>query len=62
MLNINEYRKMFADKLTETTSFDDAFRKCIHRAYQHGVSDTTKDWDEARVDVIGQNGNDGLHY
>lgn len=21
-----------------------------------------KDWDESRVDTIGQNGNDGLHY
>lgn len=22
----------------------------------------TEDWDEARIDVIGCNGNDGLHY
>ena len=20
------------------------------------------DWDEARIDVVGQNGNDGIHY
>jgi hypothetical protein len=39
MLDINEYRLMFADKLKETGSFDDAFRKVIHRSYQHGVKD-----------------------
>ena len=39
MIDINEYRTMFAEKLKETTSFDDAFRKVIHRAYQAGIVD-----------------------
>ena len=32
--------------------------KCIGNC----TKDHANDWDESRVDVIGQNGNDGLHY
>lgn len=27
-----------------------------------GSGDNREDWDEARIDIIGQNGNDGDHY
>ncbi len=34
---------------------------CLHDALERSVSDSDE-WPEERVDVIGQNGNDGLHY
>ena len=44
MLHIDEYRKMFAEKLTETMSLDAAFRKVIHRAYQHGFKEAKEEY------------------
>lgn len=38
------------DRKTFEDNFDAIFRK------------PKEDWDEDRIDVIGQNGNDGLHY
>lgn len=29
---------------------------------KHKEKNTANDWDEKRLDIIGQNGNDGLHY
>lgn len=29
--------------------------------YIHLINDDD-DWDEERIDIIGQNGNDGIHY
>lgn len=34
----------------------------IHVNYNHPMSAIQMDWDEKRMDIIGQNGNDGLHY
>jgi len=71
MINVTELRKIFADKLLATDNFDDALIKSLWIAYQQGIDDTkatinsyliSDDWDEARVDTVGSNGNDGLHY
>jgi hypothetical protein len=74
MINITELRKAFADKLAKTDNFDDALIKVLWLAYQAGVNDTINEvsgytqpfnnveWDETRIDTIGSNGNDGLHY
>lgn len=65
MINITELRKEFSNKLAKTDNFDDALIKVLWLAYQKGVSDTVNQvngWDEDRIDTIGQNGNDGLHY
>ena len=51
MIDINEYRTMFAEKLKETTSFDDAFRKVIHRAYQAGIVDA---YVESKFELVGK--------
>lgn len=50
--------------------FEDNFEKIFGKkdkvAYPpltpHEPLEPAKDWDEERVDVIGSNGNDGLHY
>lgn len=39
MLDINDYRRMFANKLLETGSLDDAFQKIVHHVYQKGIQD-----------------------
>jgi len=70
MINVTELRKIFSDKLLVTDNFDEALIKVLWVAYQQGVDDSTVnitnyasvDWDESRVDIVGSNGNDGLHY
>jgi hypothetical protein len=70
MINVTELRKIFADKLILTNNFDEALIKVLWVAYQQGVDDNmatvnsylSGDWDESRVDIVGSNGNDGLHY
>jgi len=70
MINVTELRKIFSDKLLATNNFDEALIKVLWVAYQQGVDDNmatvnsylSGDWDEDRVDIVGSNGNDGLHY
>jgi len=76
MINLTELRKVFADKLIKTDSFDEALTKALWTAYKQGIEDNkdgteskylsyfvnNAEWDEQRIDTIGQNGNEGLHY
>lgn len=61
MINLTELRKVFSDKLIKTDSFDEAFAKIVWVAYKQGIADGGE-WNEKRQDIIGQNGNEGLHY
>ena len=39
-----------------------AYEQIFGKKKSNGGWKPPTDWDEARVDTIGQNGNDGLHY
>lgn len=70
MISVDVLRQVYADKLRATGSHDQAFTKAVWMAYKHGIADQITDKvntdffvnGESRMDVIGQNGNDGLHY
>ena len=51
------YRKLNAD---QQKAFEDNFDRIFGKKKLNIVEN--EKWDEKRVDVIGQNGNDGLHY
>jgi len=50
------YRKLNSD---QQKAFEDNFDKIFGKKKLNIVED---EWDEKRVDVVGSNGNDGLHY
>jgi hypothetical protein len=39
MINLTELRKVFADKLIKTDSFDEALTKALWTAYKQGLKD-----------------------
>jgi len=41
---------------------DTVVDKDYYKRLQQMAKDMNEPWDEERVDIIGQNGNDGLHY
>lgn len=58
------FRKPFDQQEPKCSCLDSAYER---KAMQDGlvknpVFDENIEWNEKRVDVIGQNGNDGLHY
>lgn len=52
--------KRFTAPASKHQSWSEFYKN--HANCQHYLSNKNEDWDEARVDIIGQNGNDGLHY
>lgn len=76
MIDLNKIKPIFAEKLLRTGSFDEAMMKVCWICYSAGVeegkatmpeypmsqTEYNRAWDEARIDTIGQNGNDGEHY
>ena len=38
------------------------FEENFERIFGKKEKSKNTDWDEKRVDIVGQNGNDGLHY
>ena len=69
MITIEKVREVFVEKLAATDCFNLAFKKAVWTAflagYEQGSNErlqTQPKWDEIRMDVIGQNGNDGDHY
>ena len=58
------HNEITGDKLItkkKSKSFDVNF-DLIFRKKEPTERDRDPDWDEGRIDIIGQNGNDGLHY
>ncbi len=58
------FRKPADQQEPKCTCLDSAYER---KAMQEGLVnnpmfDENKEWNEKRIDVIGQNGNDGLHY
>ena len=43
-------------------SYEDNFDKIFRNKSKTNQSAQSDEWNEGRLDVIGQNGNDGLHY
>lgn len=69
------YNDITGDKIQSKLSnkqFEDNFERIFGKKDKATVGyppltpnkpvDPAKDWDEERVDIIGSNGNDGLHY
>ncbi len=69
------YNDVTGDKIqsrVNTKQFEDNFDRIFGKKNKTTVADTvpapdkpvepTEDWNEERVDIIGSNGNDGLHY
>lgn len=51
------YRKLTAE---QRKAFDENFDRIFGKKKLNIVE--SEEWDEKRVDVVGQNGNEGLHY
>lgn len=55
----SEAGKGSTTKLKQKAKFDENFDKIFGKKEEYFDSDETTDWDEDRLDIIGQNGNIG---
>jgi len=46
----------------KTTAVENYYTKLLSEEDQHKMKSPILEWDGDRMDIIGQNGNDGLHY
>ena len=56
------YRLHPCHYIIKTTKQHDFIRSNNLLSNYSGSNETLVDWDETRIDVIAQNGNEGLHY
>jgi hypothetical protein len=71
MTAINDITKDKLKSKINTKEYEDNYDKIFSKKkYNLGYPpltankpvDSTSDWDEKRVDIVGSNGNDGIHY
>lgn len=46
----------------KTKGFSKAFEDNFDRIFRSKKPEPPAEWNEERIDIVGQNGNDGLHY
>lgn len=71
MFDVSTCPQIFAEKLLKEKSFDAAIKKIVWQAYLQGHEDAKNnipihvpipdagEWDEERMEIVGQNGNVG---